>query len=139
MYRLAKGGVDRYAVSFQCTPPVEKAIYHGSKTWALWIIPLHGVGDLPEAKVKEIKTDWQDCKGQPADAAHRCRAPTELRPGLDPLDGRGYTPMSDGPERRRPSQGDGGPRDVRLGCADPDSTAAPGKPDRTPVRRLPAA
>lgn len=54
--RLARGGVDRYAVSFQCTPPVEKAIYHGSKTWAFSIIPLHGVEDLPEAKVKEIKT-----------------------------------------------------------------------------------
>jgi len=55
VYRLAKGGVDRYAVSFQCTPPVEKAIYHGSKTWAFSIIPLHGVEDVPEAKVREIK------------------------------------------------------------------------------------
>jgi hypothetical protein len=56
VYRLAKGGVDRYAVSFQCTPPVEKAIYHGSKTWALSIIPLHDMEGLPETKVKEIKT-----------------------------------------------------------------------------------
>jgi len=55
VYRLVKGGVDRYAVSFQCTPPVEKAIYHGSKTWAFSIIPLHGVEDVPEAKVIGIK------------------------------------------------------------------------------------
>ena len=55
MYRLARGGVDCYAVSFQCTPPVEKAIYHAGKTWAFSIIPLNGVEDLPEAKLKEIK------------------------------------------------------------------------------------
>jgi hypothetical protein len=55
VFRLARGGVGRYAVSFQCTPSVEKAIYHRSRTWALSIIPLHGVEDLPEAKVKEIK------------------------------------------------------------------------------------
>jgi hypothetical protein len=35
---------------------VEKAIYHGGKTWGLSIIPLHDMEDLPEAKVKEIKT-----------------------------------------------------------------------------------
>lgn len=55
VYRLGQGGVDRYAVSFQCTPPVEKAIYRGSKTWAFSIIPLHGVEPVPEAKLKEIK------------------------------------------------------------------------------------
>ena len=46
---------DRYAVSFQCTPPVEKGIYHGSRAWSLSIIPLHGVEALPEAKEKEIE------------------------------------------------------------------------------------
>lgn len=55
VFRLARAGVDRYAVSFQCTPLVDKTIYHGSKTWAFLIIPLHGVEDLPEAKVTEIK------------------------------------------------------------------------------------
>ena len=55
VYHLARRGVDRYAVSFRCTPPVEKGIYHGSKTWMFSIIPLHGVADLPEPKVAEIK------------------------------------------------------------------------------------
>lgn len=53
--RLAKGGVDRYAVCLQCTPAVDKAIYRGSKTWALSIIPLHDLESLPEPKVDEIK------------------------------------------------------------------------------------
>jgi hypothetical protein len=52
---LTKGAEDRYAVSFQCTPPVEKGIYHGSRAWSLSIIPLHGVEALPEAKENEIK------------------------------------------------------------------------------------
>jgi len=56
VYHLTKGAEDRYAVSFQCTPPVEKGIYHGSRAWSLSIIPLHGVEALPEAKEKEIKT-----------------------------------------------------------------------------------
>src|SRR5512140_2912511 len=55
VYRLVHGAAERYAVSFQCTPPVEKAIYHGGKTWALSIIPLRGVEDLPEPKVQEIR------------------------------------------------------------------------------------
>ena len=55
VYHLTKGAEDRYAVSFQCTPPVEKGIYHGSRAWSLSIIPLHGVEALPEAKQNEIK------------------------------------------------------------------------------------
>jgi hypothetical protein len=31
VYHLTKGAEDRDAVSFQCTPPVEKGIYHGSR------------------------------------------------------------------------------------------------------------
>ncbi len=55
VYHLRKGGEDRYAVSFQCTAPVEKGIYHGSRAWSLSIIPLHGVEALPEAKEQAIK------------------------------------------------------------------------------------
>ena len=39
VYHLTKGAEDRYAVSFQCTPPVEHGIYHGSRAWSLSIIP----------------------------------------------------------------------------------------------------
>jgi hypothetical protein len=66
--RLAKGSVDQYAVSLQCTPPVDKAIYHGSKTWALSIIPLHGVESLPEPKVNEIKTGLERLQDQTSGA-----------------------------------------------------------------------
>ena len=55
VYHLSKGAEDRYAVSFDCTPPVEKGIYHGSRAWSLSIIPLHGVEALTEAKENEIK------------------------------------------------------------------------------------
>jgi hypothetical protein len=52
---LTKRAEDRYAVSFRCTPPVEKGIYQSSRAWSLSIIPLHGVEALPEAKQNEIK------------------------------------------------------------------------------------
>jgi hypothetical protein len=55
VYHLTKGAQDRYAVSFQCTPPAEKGVYHGSRAWSLSIIPLHGVEALPEAKGHAIK------------------------------------------------------------------------------------
>ena len=55
VYHLTKGAEDRYAVSFQCTPPVEKGIYHGSRAWSLSVIPLHGVEALPENKVNDIR------------------------------------------------------------------------------------
>jgi len=54
VFHLTQHGTDRYALWFDCTPPVEKGIYHGSKAWALAIVPLRGVADLPEAKVREI-------------------------------------------------------------------------------------
>ena len=53
--QLTRGGVARYGVTYDCTPDVEKAAYHGSRTWALTIIPLHGNDNLPAAKVEEIK------------------------------------------------------------------------------------
>ena len=55
VYHLTRGAADRYAVSFQCTPPVEKGIYHGSRAWSLSIIPLHGIEPLPEAEANEVK------------------------------------------------------------------------------------
>ena len=53
--RLTQGAVDRYAVSYQCTPPAEKGIYHGSKARSLSIIPLPGADTVPGDTVKEIK------------------------------------------------------------------------------------
>jgi hypothetical protein len=53
--RLTKGEVARYAVSFECTPPVEKAIYHGSKTRLLSIIPLHPEDELRDDAVREVR------------------------------------------------------------------------------------
>lgn len=49
-YRLRK-----YAIRFECTSPVEKAIYHDSKVASLAITPLGEAGDLTVAKVAELK------------------------------------------------------------------------------------
>lgn len=54
VFRLSHQGEDRYALCFECTPPVDKGIYHGSKAWALSIIPLRGVEDLTEQMVHRI-------------------------------------------------------------------------------------
>ena len=54
VFRLAKEALEKYAVSFRCTPPVEKGIYHGSKAWSISIIPLRVQDDLPDNRVKEI-------------------------------------------------------------------------------------
>jgi len=53
--QLTRGGNVRYCVAYECSPAVEKAVYHGSRAWALAITPVHGEADLAESKVAEIK------------------------------------------------------------------------------------
>lgn len=53
--QLSRHGCHKYAVRFECTSPVDKAIYHGSKAWSLSILPLHEQDELPAAKTDEIK------------------------------------------------------------------------------------
>lgn len=53
--QLTLGGLARYGISFDCSPAVEKAVYHGSRAWALTIIPLHGNDNLPAQRLTEIK------------------------------------------------------------------------------------
>lgn len=53
--QLTRNGVARYGVSFACTPAVEKAVYHGSRTWALTIIPLHGRDNIPASRLSAMK------------------------------------------------------------------------------------
>ena len=53
--QLTRAGVASYGVSYECSPPVEKAVYHGSRAWALTLIPLHGKDNLPAEKVAAIK------------------------------------------------------------------------------------
>jgi hypothetical protein len=54
VYHLTRAGADRYAACFQCTPPVEKGIYHGSKAWALSLIPLPPAESFRESEIKQI-------------------------------------------------------------------------------------
>jgi len=54
--QLTCGGIAQYGISYDCSPPVEKAVYHGSRAWSLTIIPLHGKDNLPADKIKAIKT-----------------------------------------------------------------------------------
>jgi hypothetical protein len=53
--QLSQHGRHRYAVRFECTSPVDKAIYHGSKAWCFSILPLHDEDDLTPAKMEEVK------------------------------------------------------------------------------------
>jgi hypothetical protein len=53
--QLSSHGLHKYAVRFECTSPVDKAIYHGSKAWCLSILPLHDTDDLTAGKMTEIK------------------------------------------------------------------------------------
>ena len=55
VYHFTKLGVDRYAACFECTPPMEKGIYHGSKAWSLSLIPLRDAeipGDKQLAQIR---------------------------------------------------------------------------------------
>ena len=52
---LRRQGRNEYAVRFECSSPVDKAIYHGSKAWAISILPLHEQGGLQPSKLEEIK------------------------------------------------------------------------------------
>ena len=53
---LSREHTDRYAVSFDCTPPVDKAVYHGSMSSQFSIIALRDQSELPDAKLEEIRT-----------------------------------------------------------------------------------
>ena len=53
--QFTRDSVARYGVSYECSPAVQKAVYHGSRAWALTIIPLHGRDNLSAEKVAEIK------------------------------------------------------------------------------------
>ena len=53
--RLSQGGVAKFHVAFECTPAVEKAVCHGSRTWALVLAPTSGENNLPPGKVVELK------------------------------------------------------------------------------------
>ena len=56
VYHLTSHGVDRYAACFQCTPPVDKGIYHGSKAREFSIIPLAAGHSLGPNEVEQIET-----------------------------------------------------------------------------------
>ena len=52
--QFSKAGAHEYAVRFECSAPVEKGIFHGSKAWSLCIIPLRDNPVVP-TKLAEIK------------------------------------------------------------------------------------
>ncbi|HEY9172890.1 MAG TPA: hypothetical protein VI136_11445 [Verrucomicrobiae bacterium] len=52
---LTRGGLAKYCVAYDCSPACEKAIYHGSRAWALALTPLHVEDNLPAQKVMALK------------------------------------------------------------------------------------
>jgi len=61
--QLTRGGDATYGVAYDCSPAVEKAVYHGNRAWALTIIPLRGKDNLPADKVTEIKAGLGELHG----------------------------------------------------------------------------
>lgn len=61
--QLTRGGIAVYGISYECSSAVEKAVYHGSRAWALIIIPLHGKDNLPPQKVSALKAGLADLHG----------------------------------------------------------------------------
>jgi hypothetical protein len=55
VFRLTKGTVDKFAVRVECTAPVEKGVYHGSKAWSLSISPLHDQVDLEAGQARALQ------------------------------------------------------------------------------------
>jgi hypothetical protein len=62
VFRLTRDSTDRFAVRFECTAPVEKGIYHGSKAWSLSLSPLHDETCLTEEKVKQLQAGLAELK-----------------------------------------------------------------------------
>jgi hypothetical protein len=54
--RMMRSSVIRYAVCYECRPAVEKAIYHGSRAWALSIIPLNRKDNLTAEQLASLKS-----------------------------------------------------------------------------------
>lgn len=52
----------KYTICYECSPAVEKGIYHGSRAWAMTITPLHAEADLSETKVAEIRAGLADLR-----------------------------------------------------------------------------
>ncbi len=61
--QLMREGTPRYGVTYDCSPAVEKAVCHGSRAWAMSIIPLHGEANLPAQQVAEIKAGLGELHG----------------------------------------------------------------------------
>ncbi len=52
---LTRGEGDRYAVAFECTPPADKGIYHGSLASQGRIIALSEAVEIGDPKMTEIR------------------------------------------------------------------------------------
>jgi hypothetical protein len=52
---LTHAGTDRYAASFECSPPAEKGIYHGSTTTRFRVIALGDQVDIAQTRIDEIR------------------------------------------------------------------------------------
>jgi hypothetical protein len=57
---LTKDNVKRFAVSMECTAPVEKGIYHGGHASSLCILPLGEEPDLPAETVRAVRSGLAD-------------------------------------------------------------------------------
>ena len=56
--QLTRAGIAQYCVSYDCSPAFEKAIYHGSRAWAMTLTPRHAEDNLSMERVKALKTGF---------------------------------------------------------------------------------
>ncbi len=55
VFHLTQGGLDRYAVCYQCTSPAEKGMHHANKARSMSVIPLPGEDNLPKDTLREMQ------------------------------------------------------------------------------------
>lgn len=53
--RLMREGTGRFAIAYDCSPPVEKAVCHGSRAWRMTVIPLSDEDNVSEEMVAELE------------------------------------------------------------------------------------
>lgn len=63
---LTRRGEAQFGISYECSPGIQKAVFHDSRAWALTLIPMSSRNNLPPTKVKVIKSGLAELHTWPA-------------------------------------------------------------------------
>lgn len=82
---LTHAGARQYAVCFECNPPVEKAIYHGSLASAVFIVPMGDNSDPSLELLNHLKHGLEGLSPAPHPAAPgEPQPPRTVEPSPEP-------------------------------------------------------